>query len=72
MANRTTANAMPKSAAKTTARKAYATALASQKKKTFNQRMEERAGSWGSPKIAKAKKGTTGSLKQMGQRAKVK
>ena len=65
----TPSSQMPKNAAKTTARKAYATAVANERK-TLSQRMDEKAGSWAQPKIRKAKKGTTGSLKIAGQKVK--
>ena len=71
MAKRVPASKMPANASRTTARKAYATALAAERK-SGGQKLNEMVGSWKTPKIVKAKKGTTGSLKQIGQRAKVK
>lgn len=58
---------MPANASRTTARKAYATAIASERK-TLSQRMNERAGAWKKPKV-QTKEGVS-SLKIAGQTAK--
>lgn len=58
---------MPANASKTTARKAYATAVAYERK-GLTQRMNEKAGAWKKPKI-QTKEGVS-SLKIAGQMAK--
>ena len=65
---RTPSRKMPRNASRTTARKAYATAVASERR-TARQKINSAAGSWSRPKITKAKRGNTGSLKIAGQRA---
>ena len=64
---RTLSRKMPANASRTTARKAYATAVANERR-TIPQRVNESAGSWGSPKITKKKTGSS-SLKIAGQSA---
>ena len=59
---------MPANASKTTARKAYATAVANERK-TFSQRINDAAGSWSQSRTTKKKKGVS-SLKIAGQKVK--